>query len=30
VWVVGPIAGAVLAGVAYWGMFLRDREPSTP
>jgi hypothetical protein len=27
---VGPIAGAILAGVAYWGLFLRDKEPATP
>ena len=26
----GPIAGGVLAGVAYWGLFLRDKEPATP
>jgi MIP family channel proteins len=30
VWIVGPIAGGVLAGVAYWGLFLRDKEPATP
>ena len=30
VWIVGPIAGGVLAGVAYWGTFLRDKEPATP
>jgi aquaporin TIP len=30
VWIVGPVAGAVLAGVAYWGLFLRDKEPATP
>ncbi len=28
VWIVGPIAGAVLAGVAYWSLYLRDRQPS--
>lgn len=30
VWIVGPIAGAILAGVTYWGLFLRDKEPATP
>lgn len=30
VYVVGPLAGAVLAGLAYWAVFLRDREPATP
>ena len=30
VWIVGPIAGGVLAGVLYWSVFLRDREPATP
>ena len=30
VWLVGPMAGAILAGVAYWGLFLRDKEPATP
>jgi aquaporin Z len=30
VWIVGPVAGAILAGVAYWGLFLRDKEPATP
>lgn len=30
VWLVGPIAGGVLAGVVYWGLFLRDHEPATP
>lgn len=30
VWIVGPIAGGVLAGVSYWSLFLRDREPATP
>jgi aquaporin Z len=27
---VGPIAGAVIASVLYWGVFLRDREPALP
>ncbi|MGZ4154376.1 MAG: aquaporin [Actinomycetota bacterium] len=30
VWIVGPVAGAILAGVLYWGLFLRDKEPATP
>ena len=30
VWIVGPIAGGIIAGVLYWSMFLRDREPATP
>ena len=30
VWIVGPVAGAILAGVGYWGVFLRDKEPATP
>jgi MIP family channel proteins len=27
---VGPTAGGVLAAVAYWAAFLREREPATP
>jgi aquaporin Z len=27
---VGPIAGAIIAAVVYWGVFLRDKEPATP
>ena len=30
VWILGPIAGAVIAGVAYNYLFLRDQEPATP
>ncbi len=30
VWIVGPIAGAVIAGVLYTTVFLRGREPATP
>ncbi len=27
---VGPIAGAIIAAVVYWVVFLRDREPASP
>jgi hypothetical protein len=27
---VGPIAGGIIAGVVYWGVFLRGREARTP
>jgi MIP family channel proteins len=30
VYIVGPLAGGVLAGLGYWASFLRDREPATP
>jgi aquaporin TIP len=30
VWLVGPIAGGIIAGVLYWAAFLRDKEPATP
>jgi MIP family channel proteins len=30
VWIVGPIAGGIIAGVLYWAVFLRDEEPVTP
>jgi MIP family channel proteins len=30
VWIVGPISGAIIAGVLYWYLFLRDKEPVTP
>jgi glycerol uptake facilitator-like aquaporin len=30
VWIVGPIAGAIIAGVAYWYVFLQGKEPATP
>ena len=30
VWIVGPIAGGIIAGVAYWYLYLRGREVATP
>ena len=30
VWIIGPVAGAIIAGVLYWSVFLKDREASTP
>lgn len=30
VWIVGPVAGGILAGVSYRSLFLREREPATP
>jgi len=30
VWIVGPIAGAIIAGVLYTTVFLRGKEPATP
>ena len=30
VWIVGPIAGGIIAGVLYWAAFLKDAEPATP
>jgi aquaporin TIP len=30
VWVVGPVAGGVIAAVSYWAAFLRGKEPATP
>jgi aquaporin Z len=30
VWIVGPIAGGIIAAVAYWYLFLRDTETVTP
>jgi len=30
VWIVGPIAGGIIAGVAYWFLSLQGGEPATP
>ena len=30
VWIIGPIAGAIIAAVLYATVFLKDREPVTP
>jgi MIP family channel proteins len=30
VWVAGPLAGAIVAGVLYWYLFLKGKEPATP
>lgn len=30
VWIVGPIAGGIIAAVLYQSVFLRDREPAMP
>lgn len=30
VWVVGPLAGGIVAGVVYWSVFLRDRDAAAP
>jgi aquaporin Z len=30
VWIVGPIAGAIIAAVLYQGLFLKDKAPATP
>ena len=30
VWIVGPIAGGIIAGVGSWYLFLRGRETATP
>lgn len=30
VWIVGPIAGAIIAAVLYQSVFLKDRQPAAP
>ena len=30
VWIAGPVSGAIIAAVLYWGVFLRGTEPATP
>ena len=30
VWIVGPIADGIIAGVLYATVFLRSKEPATP
>lgn len=30
VWIVGPIAGGIIAAVVYASVFLKDQEPATP
>jgi aquaporin TIP len=30
VWIVGPVAGGIIAAVLYSTVFLKDREPATP
>jgi len=30
VWIAGPIAGGIIAGIAYWYLYLQGREPATP
>lgn len=30
VWILGPVAGAIVAAVTYWAVFLRGKEPVTP
>ncbi len=30
VWIVGPVAGGIIAAVVYQSVFLKDREPATP
>jgi glycerol uptake facilitator-like aquaporin len=30
VWIVGPLAGGIIAGVLYQMVFLKDQEPATP
>jgi len=30
VWIAGPIAGGIIAGIAYWSLYLQGRDPATP
>lgn len=30
VWIVGPVAGGIIAGVLYWWLYLKGKEPVTP
>lgn len=30
VWIVGPVAGGIIAGVGYWYVFLKGNGPDTP
>ncbi len=30
VFLLGPVAGGIVAAVAYWGLFLRGHAPATP
>jgi aquaporin Z len=30
VWIIGPLAGGIIAAVVYWAAFLKDKEPATP
>jgi glycerol uptake facilitator-like aquaporin len=30
VWIVGPVAGGIIAAVVYASVFLKDQEPATP
>ena len=30
VWILGPVAGGIIAGVGYWFLYLKDKEPVTP
>jgi aquaporin Z len=30
VYIVGPLAGGIIAGVAYWSLYLQGKEPATP
>jgi MIP family channel proteins len=30
VWVAGPLSGGIIAGVLYWYLFLKGKEPVTP